>query len=81
MLIAEHANSYKMAPTKKGKMQVIALVVHIVIAGGGRFLVQNNDGTWVDGGIKQGKRKTGHAFRDSLRGRVKCITEMREVDA
>jgi hypothetical protein len=82
MLIAEHADTYKMAPTKKVKTQVIALVVEIVIARGGRFLVQNNDDcTWVDGGRKQGKKKTGHAFRDALRGRVKCITEMREANA
>ena len=82
VLIAEHADTYKMAPTKKVKTQVIALVVEIVIARGGRFLVQNNDDcTWVDGGRKQGKKKTGHAFRDALRGRVKCITEMREANA
>jgi hypothetical protein len=77
MLIAEHADTYKMAPTKKIKMQVVLLIVDIVMARGGRFLINNNDGTWVDGGRKQGKKKTGHAFRDALRGRVKCITQMR----
>ena len=83
MLIAEHADTYKMASTKRVKMHVVELVVDIVIARGGRFLVRNNNGTttWIDGGRKQGKKKTGHAFRDALRGRVKCITEMRKVNA
>jgi len=78
MLIAEHSDSYKMAPTKKAKMEVVLLVVDIVIARGGRFLVRNELRSWVDGGRKQGKKKTGHAFRDAVRGRVKCITELRE---
>jgi hypothetical protein len=80
MLIAEHADTYKMAPTKKAKMQVVMLIVEIVTSRGGRFLLisnKNDDGTWIDGGYKQGKKKTGHAFRDALRGRVKCITQMR----
>ena len=83
MLIAEHADTYKMASTKRVKIRVVELVVDIVIARGGRFLVRNNNGTttWIDGGRKQGKKKTGHAFRDALRGRVKCITEMRKVNA
>jgi hypothetical protein len=80
-LIAEHADTYQMAPTKKAKMQVIMLIVDIVIARGGRFLINNKDGTWADGGRKQGKKKTGHAFRDALRGRVKCITQMRAQNA
>lgn len=77
MLIAEYADMYEMALTKKTKMRVVMMIVDIVIARGGRFLINNNDGTWVDGGRKQGKKKTGHAFRDALRGRVKCITQMR----
>lgn len=81
MLIAEHVDTYKMAPTKKLKMQVVACVVDIVIARGGRFMIQNVDGSWLDGGRKQGKKKTGHAMRDALRGRVKCITQMRENNA
>ena len=81
MLIAEHADTYKMAPNKIAKMHIVALVVDIVIASGSRFLVQNNDGTtWFDGGRKQGKKETRHAFRNELRGREKC-TEMREVMA
>lgn len=81
MLIAEHVDTYKMAPTKKLKMQVVACVVDLVVARGGRFMIQNKDGSWVDGGRKQGKKKTGHAMRDALRGRVKCITQMRENNA
>jgi len=30
---------------------------------------------WIDGGIKMGKKKTGYALRDAVRGRVKCIFE------
>lgn len=81
MLIAEHADTYQTAPTKKTKTKVIILVVEIIISRGGRFLINNNDGTWVDGGRQQGKKKTGHAFRDALRGRVKCITLMRNQNA
>ena len=81
MLIAEHVDTYKLAPTKKLKMQVVARVVDIVVSRGGRFMIQNKDGSWVDGGEKQGKKKTGHAMRDALRGRVKCITQMRESNA
>jgi len=76
VLIAEHAETYQMAPTKKLKMQVVLLVAEIVVARGGRFLVQTPEGKWVDGGIKQGKKKTGHAFRDALRGRVKCVAKL-----
>jgi hypothetical protein len=77
VLIAEYAETYKQAPTKKAKMRVVMMAVEIVIARGGRFLVLSNDDSWVDGGRKVGKKKVGHAFRDALRGRVKCITEMR----
>lgn len=74
MLIAEHLEMYKMATTKKLKMQVIELVVDFAIARGGRFLIQITEDTWVDGGIKQGKKKAGRAMRDALKGKVKCIT-------
>ena len=77
VLIAEYAETYKHAPTKKAKMRVVMMAVDIVIARGGRFLVLSNDDSWVDGGLKVGKTKVGHAFRDALRGRVKCIAEMR----
>lgn len=82
ILIAEHADTYQMATTKKAKMQVVMLIVDIVVARGGRFLIKGENGqTWIDGGQKQGKKKTGHAFRDALRGRVKCITQMRKQNA
>ena len=74
-LIGEHADTYKMAPTKKQKMLVIALVTDIILARGGRFLVQSN-GAWSDAGRKVGKKKVGGAFRDALRGRVKCISQI-----
>ena len=81
MLIAQNVELYKAAPTKKVKMQVVALVVDTVITKGGRFLTQDKDGNWIDGGRKQGKKKTGHAMRDALRGRVKCIAQMREKNS
>jgi len=77
-LIAKYANPYQKATTKKAKMQVIMNVVNVVISNEGRFLMKNKeevDQPWIDGGIKQGKKKTGHALRDALRGRVKCITK------
>lgn len=75
-LIAEHATTYKLAATKKQKMQVVMLVADIVIARGGRFLVRDKNGNWMDGGRNQGRKKTGHSFRDALRGRVKCISQI-----
>lgn len=75
-LIVENANSYKMAATRKQKTQVVVLVATAIIAMGGRFLIRNTDGkSWRDGGLKQGKLKAGHAFRDALRGRVKCLAQ------
>lgn len=72
LLISKHVESYQSAPTKKAKMNVIHEIVDIVITRGGRFLVRDQGGgNWTDGGIKQGKKKTGHALRDALRGRVK----------
>lgn len=80
-LIVQHANSYKMAVTKKDKTQVVMLVADTIIARGGRFLVRSDDGkTWVDGGRKQGKIKAGHAFRDALRGRVKSLAQSMRKD-
>lgn len=53
------------------------LITDIVIARGGRFLVQiERDGSWNDGGKKVGKKKVGHALRDALRGRVKCMSKI-----
>lgn len=84
-LIVEHVGSYKRAPTKKEKTKVVLLVATAIIARGGRFLVRNKkkDDSWRDGGLKQGQKKVGHAFRDALRGRVKCLQEkdLQEQDA
>mmetsp|Transcript_16786 Transcript_16786/g.25369 ORF Transcript_16786/g.25369 Transcript_16786/m.25369 type:complete len:264 (+) Transcript_16786:154-945(+) len=80
LLIAQHVDSYENAPSKKAKMDVIMQVVDVVVSRGGRFLLKNNkekEVVWIDGGVKQGKKKTGHALRDALRGRVKCISELR----
>mmetsp|Transcript_18808 Transcript_18808/g.27815 ORF Transcript_18808/g.27815 Transcript_18808/m.27815 type:complete len:223 (-) Transcript_18808:319-987(-) len=79
-VVARHIDAYSIAPTKKAKMQVVVRVVDIVISQGGRFLIRNHVGGphyWVDGGSKQGKKKTGHALRDALRGRVKCVEKLR----
>jgi len=35
----------------------------------------DDQGGWIDGGKKMGKKKTGYALRDAVRGRVKCIFE------
>lgn len=75
-LIVENACGYKTAATKRQKTQVVRLVADTIVAMGGRFLVRTDDGqSWLDGGLKQGKLKTGHAFRDALRGRVKCLAQ------
>lgn len=78
-LIAQHVDFYKEALTKKAKMQVVEQVVDIVLSRGGRFLVRSDSNIchWIDGGHKQGKKKTGHALRDALRGRVKCVDKLR----
>jgi hypothetical protein len=81
MLIAKHADTYKMAPNKRGKTHLVALVVDIIIARGGRFLIQNKDCTWFDAGREQGKKKTGQSFQDAMRGRVKYFSAMRELNA
>lgn len=72
-LIGEHADTYKMATTKKQKMQVIVLITDIIIARGGRFMVSDNKNHWVNAGAKHGRKKVGHSLRDALRGRSKCI--------
>lgn len=79
-LIVKYVSSYKQAPPKNGKSQVVMLVVNEVIRNGGRFLVRVKEKNgWVDGGVKQGQKKTGHAFRDALRGRVKCLATEEQV--
>lgn len=76
-LIGEHADTYKMAPTKKQKMKVVMLIADIIIARGGRFLIQNKRyESWSDGGKRLGKKKVGSALRDALRGRVKCMSQI-----
>lgn len=76
-LIVKHANSYNMASTKQKKSDVVMLVAEVIISRGGRFLIRNSEGddrSWQDGGLKQGKKKVGHALRDAVRGRVsKCL--------
>jgi len=74
VLISRAVNAYQAAPTKKSKTHVIHKIVDTVHARGGRFLIHKN-GQWIDGGVEQGKRKTGYALRDAARGRVKCIFE------
>jgi hypothetical protein len=71
MLIAENVAAYKMAPTKKLKMHIVITIVDTVIFRGGRFLRQDSQGHWKDGGITLGKRKVGNAFRDAQRGRLR----------
>mmetsp|Transcript_11445 Transcript_11445/g.17588 ORF Transcript_11445/g.17588 Transcript_11445/m.17588 type:complete len:238 (-) Transcript_11445:118-831(-) len=74
VLISRAVDAYQAAPTKKSKTDVIHQIVDTVYARGGRFLI-NKNGQWIDGGIEQGKKKTGYALRDAARGRVKCIFE------
>lgn len=74
VLISRAVDAYQAAPTKKSKTHVIHQIVDTIYARGGRFLVHKN-GQWIDGGVEQGKKKTGYALRDAARGRVKCIFE------
>jgi hypothetical protein len=73
-LIAEYIEAYKLAPTKKLKMQVVTTIVGTVISQGGRFLSQDSQGHWENGGINLGKKKTGNALRDAQRGRIRFKT-------
>ena len=67
MLIAEYTDIYKMAPKKKDKTHVIALVVEIVIARGGRFLlIQSKDCTWFDGEENRARRRPDIRFGTQL---------------
>ena len=78
-VILEHASLNKTAETKQRKTQLVLLVAYTIIERGGRFLIRNNkeDGTtsssWRNGGLKQGKLKAGHAFRDVVRGRFQSL--------
>jgi hypothetical protein len=76
MLIAENVGAYKIAPTKKLKMQIVIEIVDTVIFRGGRFLTRDSQGCWKDGGITLGKRKVGNAFRDAQRGRLRLTTNI-----
>jgi hypothetical protein len=71
VLIAENVTAYKMAPTKKLKMQIVITVADTVLFQGGRFLTLDSQGCWKDGGLALGKKKVGNAFRDAQRGRLK----------
>jgi hypothetical protein len=73
-LIAENVTAYKMAPKKKSKMHVVITVADTVSFRGGRFLAQDSQGCWKDGGISLGKKKVGNAFRDAQRGRLRLTT-------
>jgi hypothetical protein len=79
MLIAENVQAYKMAATKKPKMQIVVTIVDTVIFRSGRFLTQDAQGCWKDGGITLGKRKVGNAFRDAQRGRLRLAIN-RSID-
>ena len=73
-VILENASLYKMAETKQQKTQVVLLVSYTIIERGGRFLIRSKDGkSWRNGGLKQGKLKAGHAFRDVVRGRFQRL--------
>ena len=76
-LIARYADDYQKSNSKKAKMGIVTHIVHIIMSRGGRFLVLGSDGsTWADGGERQGKVKTGRAFRDAVRGRTKCVAKI-----
>jgi len=75
-LIAQYADQYRMAETKKAKGQAVMHIADLIIEQGGRFLTYTPDGTWVDGGRSLGRKKIANAFRDALRGRVKCMTQI-----
>jgi hypothetical protein len=74
VLIAENVKAYKMAPTKKLKMHFVIAIAEAIRFRGGRFLFQDSQGCWKDGGITLGKKKVGNAFRDAQRGRLRLKT-------
>jgi hypothetical protein len=69
-LIAENLEAYTLALTKKLKMQTVMRIVDTVIASGGRFLMQDDQGYWKNGGMALGKKKAGNTLRDAQRGRI-----------
>jgi hypothetical protein len=76
MLITKNVTCYKKAVTKKLKMQIVITIVKAVISRGGRFLTQNNQGRWTNGGENLGKTKVGNALRDAQRGRIRMLTNL-----
>lgn len=75
-LIVETVGRYKTAFTRKQKTRVVMRVANTIIDRGGRFLIRDGKtGAWRDGGIPQGQKKVGHAFRDVLRGRFKRLVK------
>ena len=75
-VILENASLYETAETKQQKTQLVLFVAYAIIERGGRFLIRSNDGkSWRNGGLKQGKLKAGHAFRDVARGRFRRLEE------
>jgi hypothetical protein len=74
-LIAENLEAYTLALTKKLKMQTVMRIVDTVIACGGRFLMQDNQGFWKDGGMTLGKKKAGNTLRDAQRGRISLTSD------
>jgi hypothetical protein len=75
VVIAENVKAYKMAPTKKLKMHIVIAIAEEMRFRGGRFLFQDSQGCWKDGGITLGKKKVGNAFRDAQRGRLRLKTQ------
>jgi hypothetical protein len=76
MLIAENVAAYKIAATKKLKMQIVVTIVDTIIARGGRFLTQDKQGHWKNGGKNLGKTKVGNALRDAQRGRIRILANL-----
>jgi hypothetical protein len=74
-LVAENLAYYTLALTKKLKMQIVITIVDTVIACGGRFLMQDSQGYWKNGGKALGKKKAGNTLRDAQRGRISLTTD------
>jgi hypothetical protein len=79
-LIADNLEAYKSAPTKKLKMQIVMTIVDTVNSRGGRFLMQDSQGRWKNGGKTLAKKKAGNALRDAQRGRIKLRTSISDKD-
>jgi hypothetical protein len=54
----------------------VVTIVDTIIARGGRFLTQDKQSHWKNGGKNLGKTKVGNALRDAQRGRIRILANL-----